>query len=78
MLAVLQGIAILAEIPTARAQSAYKVENDLAIGVSLELGRLLQVLAQSSVVVDLSIDSEESLAIVRGQWLSTCVDTDDS
>lgn len=78
MLAVLKAIVSSAKTPSGVENAAYKVENDLAIRMCLEVGRLLEVFPQGSVVVDLSIDSEQGLAVIRSQWLSTSVYTDDS
>lgn len=46
--------------------------------MSLELSRILQVLAKCSVVVDFTIDGEQDLSIIRGERLSTSVYADDS
>ena len=50
---------------------AYKWDDNLAIGVGLEVVVGLQVLANDSVVVDLAVDSKGNALISVGQWLGT-------
>lgn len=49
----------------------YKWDDNLAIGVSLEVVVGLQVLANDSVVVDLAVDGKGNALISIGQWLGT-------
>ncbi len=51
--------------------TTYKWDNNFAIGVSLEVVWLLQILANDSVVVDLTIDGERDGLVGVGEWLST-------
>lgn len=50
---------------------AYKWDDNLAIGVSLEVVVVLQLLADDSVVVDLAVDSQCNGLISVSQWLGT-------
>lgn len=47
----------------------YKWDDNLAIGMSLEVVVGLQVLANDSVVVDLAVDGKGNALISVGQWL---------
>jgi hypothetical protein len=55
----------------------YQVHDDLAVRVSLENGRLLELLAKGPVVVDFAVDGEKDLLVIGNQRLSAgvCVRT---
>jgi hypothetical protein len=53
---------------------AVEVQDDLAVGVRLELGALvLEPLAQRAVVVDLAVDGKDDLAVGGDERLGTGV-----
>lgn len=51
----------------------YQGDDDLTVRVRLERVGLGKVLAQKTVVVDLTVDSENNRLILVGQWLGARV-----
>jgi hypothetical protein len=54
-------------------ERTYEVHDDLAVGVGLEDGGSFEMASEVEVVVDLSVDAEDELAVIRDQRLSTSV-----
>lgn len=56
-----------------KARATHQMHDDLAVRVRLELGGLLERGAEGEVVVNLAVDAEGNLAVVRDERLGTGV-----
>lgn len=54
-----------------REKRTYKVEDDLAVGLGLEVRTLRAQLAEGLVVIDLAVDGKDKRCVVIGQGLGS-------